>query len=147
MGSYAGAGSTLTNEIVDKLSPRKVENNVFRMIDNIGMKNASVAMKIFKDMVFDGEPVLRIMSLISRQFRIILNVKDMQKENMKIKEIATTLGVQEFVVKNAAKQGTNFSDDKLTEIMNYILESEYRIKNGLIGDEAAIEILIGKYCK
>lgn len=38
MGSYAGAGSTLTNEIVDKLSPRKVENNVFRMIDNIGMK-------------------------------------------------------------------------------------------------------------
>ena len=147
MGSYAGAGSTLTNEIVDKLSPRKVENNVFRMIDNIGMKNASVAMKIFKDMVFDGEPVLRIMSLISRQFRIILNVKDIQKENMKIKEIATTLGVQEFVVKNAAKQGTNFSDDKLTEIMNYILESEYRIKNGLIGDEAAIEILIGKYCK
>ena len=147
MGSYAGAGSTLTNEIVDKLSPRKVENNVFRMIDNIGMKNASVAMKIFKDMVFDGEPVLRIMSLISRQFRIILNVKDMQKENMKIKEIATTLGVQEFVVKNAAKQGTNFSDDKLTEIMNYILESEYRIKNGLIGDETAIEILIGKYCK
>ncbi len=111
------------------------------------MKNASVAMKIFKDMVFDGEPVLRIMSLISRQFRIILNVKDMQKENMKIKEIATTLGVQEFVVKNAAKQGTNFSDDKLTEIMNYILESEYRIKNGLIGDETAIEILIGKYCK
>ncbi len=87
MGSYAGAGSTLTNEIVDKLSPRKVENNVFRMIDNIGMKNASIAMKIFKDMVFYGEPVLRIMSLISRQFRIILKVKDMQKENIKFKEI------------------------------------------------------------
>ncbi len=69
------------------------------------------------------------------------------KENIKFKEIASTLGLQEFVVKNAAKQGANFSDEKLSEIMNYILESEYRIKNGLIGDEAAIEILIGKYCK
>lgn len=147
MGSYTGENKTITNEIVDKLSPRKVENNIFKMIDNIGMKNAAVALKIFKDMVFDGEPVLRIMSLISRQFRIILKVKDMQKYNIKIKEIASTLGLQEFVVKNASKQGANFSDEKLSEIMNYILESEYRIKNGLIGDEAAIEILIGKYCK
>lgn len=147
ISAYTGENNVVTNEIIEKLSPKRIENNVFKMIDNIGMKKPAIALKIFKDMIFDGESALGIMALISRQFRIILKVKDMQKDNMKFKEIASNLQLQEFVVKNAAKQGSNFSDDILTEIMNYLLESEFKIKNGLIGDEVAIEMLIGKYCK
>ncbi len=145
--SYTGENNLVTNDIIERLSPRKIENNVFKMVDNIGMKRADIALKIFKDMILDGESPLKIMALIARQFRIILKVKDMQNENMKFKEIASSLGLQEFVVKNASRQGANFSEDILTEIINYILESEFKIKNGLIGDEIAIEVLISKYCK
>ncbi|WP_300278378.1 DNA polymerase III subunit delta [Peptacetobacter sp.] len=147
IASYTGENNLVTNDIIERLSPRKIENNVFKMVDNIGMKRADIALKIFKDMILDGESPLKIMALIARQFRIILKVKDMQNENMKFKEIASSLGLQEFVVKNASRQGANFSEDILTEIINYILESEFKIKNGLIGDEIAIEVLISKYCK
>lgn len=147
IASYTGENNLVTNDIIEKLSPRKIENNVFKMVDNIGMKRADIALKIFKDMILDGESPLKIMALIARQFRIILKVKDMQNENMKFKEIASFLGLQEFVVKNASRQGANFSEDILTEIINYILESEFKIKNGLIGDEIVIEVLISKYCK
>jgi len=44
------------------------------------------------------------------------------------------------------KQTSNFSDAEITEIMNYLLDSDYKIKNGLIRDTLAVEIFIGKYC-
>lgn len=146
VASYTGTGNTVTNDITEKLSPRKVENNIFRMIDCIGAKNAPEALKIFGDMIFEGEPVLRIMSLISRQFRIILKVKDMKNEKMKPAEMASKLGVQEFVIRNASRQAENFSDSIILEIMNYMVESEYKIKNGMIGDVVSVEMLISRYC-
>ena len=147
MASYTGSGNVITNDIIEKLSPKKIENNVFKMIDSIGLKNAPEALRIFEDMIFDGEPVLRIMSLISRQFRIILKVKEMKNEKMKFSDMASQIGVQEFAVKKAARQADNFSDDILNEIMNYILESEFKIKNGFIGDTMSIEMLISRYCQ
>ena len=51
-----------------------------------------------------------------------------------------------FVIGKALKQTKNFSDEIIINMLNYILESDYKIKNGLIRDYLAMEILVGKYC-
>ena len=65
-------------------------------------------------------------------------------------------GIQEYTVLadytgndlgKALKQTKNFSDEVIIDILNSILESDFKIKNGLVRDTLSIEMLISKYCK
>ncbi len=104
-------------------------------------------MKILNDMIQEGESVLGIFSMIARQFKIIMQVRQLQLDGYSTKLIADKLKMHQFVVGKALKQTKNFSDDIIVEILNYILESDYKIKTGLIRDTLAVEMLVSRYCK
>ena len=139
--------SDLENEIIDQLSQKKVENDIFKLIDYIGQKNSSDAMKILNDMLYEGESVFGIFSMIARQFKVIMQVRQLQIQGHTSKSIAERLKLHPFVVGKALKQTKNFSDEVIIDILNSILESDFKIKNGLVRDTLSIEMLISKYCK
>ena len=139
--------SDLENEIIDQLSQKKVENDIFKLIDYIGQKNSSDAMKILNDMLYEGESVFGIFSMIARQFKVIMQVRQLQIQGHTSKSIAERLKLHPFVVGKALKQTKNFSDEVIIDIVNSILESDFKIKNGLVRDTLSIEMLISKYCK
>jgi DNA polymerase-3 subunit delta len=146
ISSFVGKGNTVEKDAIDKLTEKKIENDIFKLIDNIGAKNSSSAMKILNDMIEEGESVLGIFAMISRQFKLIIQARGLQSEKLSSKSIAERLKIHPFVAGKALKQTSNFSDSEITEIMNYLLDSDYKIKNGLIRDTLAVEIFIGKYC-
>ncbi len=144
---FVGKENKVTNDIIDKLSHKKVENDIFKLIDYIGQKNSSDAIKILNDMLYEGESVFGIFSMISRQFTVIMQVRQLQIQGYSNKSIAERLKIHPFAVGKAIKQTKNFSDEIIIDILNSILESDFKIKNGLIKDTLSIEILISKYCK
>ncbi len=146
ISSFVGRGNIVTNEIIDKLSQKKVENDIFKLIDYIGEKNPSNAIRILNDMIQEGESVLGIFAMIAKQFRVVMQVRQYQIEGYTSKAISDKLKIHTFVVNKALKQSLNFSDDMIIDMLNYILESDYKIKNGLIKDTLAVEILVSKYC-
>lgn len=147
ISSFVGSNNKVTNDIIDQLSQKKVENDIFKLIDYIGNKNSSDALKILSDMLYEGESVFGIFSMIARQFKVIMQVRQLQIQGHSSKSIADRLKLHPFVVGKALKQTKNFSDDVIVDILNNILENDFKIKNGLIRDTLAIEILISKYCK
>ena len=84
ISSFVGKENKVTNEIIDQLSQKKVENDIFKLIDYIGQKNSSDAMKILNDMLYEGESVFGIFSMIARQFKLLCKL-----DNYKYKVIAT----------------------------------------------------------
>lgn len=147
IASFVGKNNTVTNEVIDKLSQKKVENDIFKLIDYIGEKNSSQAMRILTDMVNEGESTLGIFAMIARQFKVIMQVRQLQTQGYTQKVISEKLKLHSFVVSKALKQTNNFCDEIIIEILNYILESDYKIKNGLVRDTLAIEMLVSKYCQ
>ncbi len=147
ISSFVGKGNQVTNEVIDKLSQKKVENDIFKLIDYIGEKNSSNAIRILNDMVQEGESVLGIFAMIAKQFRVVMQVRQFQSEGYTSKVISEKLKLHSFVVGKALKQASNFSDEIIIDMLNYILESDYKIKNGLIKDTLAVEILVSKYCQ
>ena len=147
ISSFVGKENKVTNEIIDQLSQKKVENDIFKLIDYIGQKNSSDAMKILNDMLYEGESVFGIFSMIARQFKVIMQVRQLQIQGHSSKGIAERLKLHPFVVGKALKQTKNFSDEVIIDILNSILESDFKIKNGLVRDTLSIEMLISKYCK
>ncbi|MCG4682588.1 hypothetical protein, partial [Faecalibacillus intestinalis] len=57
------------------------------------------------------------------------------------------LSAHPFVVTKALKQGRLFADEAVVDMLNFILESDFKIKNGLMKDNLAVEILVSKYCQ
>nr|WP_305304150.1 hypothetical protein [Romboutsia ilealis] len=104
-------------------------------------------MKILNDMIYEGESVFGIFSMIARQFKVIMQVRQLQIQGHTSKGIAERLKLHPFVVGKALKQTKNFSDEVIIDILNSILESDFKIKNGLVRDTLSIEMLISKYCK
>ncbi|HSQ88185.1 DNA polymerase III subunit delta [Romboutsia sp.] len=147
ISSFVGKENKVTNQVIDKLSQKKVENDIFKLIDYIGDKNSSNAIRILSDMIHEGESVLGIFSMIARQFKVVMQVRQLQIEGHTSKTIAEKLKIHPFVAGKALKQSNNFSDDVIIEMLNYILESDYKIKNGLIRDTLALEMLVSKYCQ
>ena len=147
ISSFVGKENKVTNDIIDQLSQKKVENDIFKLIDYVGQKNSSDAMKILSDMLYEGESVFGIFSMIARQFKVIMQVRQLQLQGHSSKSIADRLKLHPFVVGKALKQTKNFSDEIIIDILNSILESDFKIKNGLVRDTLAIEMLISKYCK
>ena len=39
------------------------------------------------------------------------------------------------------------SNEIIIDMLNFILENDFKIKNGLIKDTLAVEILVSKYCQ
>ena len=147
ISSFVGKENKVTNEIIDRLSQKKIENDIFKLIDYIGEKNSSSAIKILNDMIEEGESVLGIFAMISRQFKTVLQVKQLQLEGRSINDICQMLNVRQFVVNKALKQSRNFSNEVIIDMLNFILENDFKIKNGLIKDTLAVEILVSKYCQ
>lgn len=147
ISSFVGKENKVSNEIIDRLSQKKIENDIFKLIDYIGEKNSSYAIKILNDMIGEGESVLGIFAMISRQFKIVLQVRKLQIEGMSVNDICEKLSLRQFVVNKALKQSRNFSEDMIIDMLNFILENDFKIKNGLIKDTLAIEILVSKYCQ
>lgn len=147
ISSFVGKDNKVTNEVIDRLSQKKIENDIFKLIDYIGEKNSSNAIKILNDMIQEGESVLGIFAMISRQFKIVMQVRQLQIQGSSVNDIGQKLNVRQFVVNKALKQSRNFSDEMIIDMLNFILENDFKIKNGLIKDTLAVEILVSKYCQ
>ena len=78
ISSFVGKGNQVNNEVIDKLSQKKVENDIFKLIDYIGEKNSSNAIRILNDMIQEGESVLGIFSMIAKQFKVVMQVRQFQ---------------------------------------------------------------------
>ena len=147
ISSFAGTDTQVTNEIIDRLSQKKIENDIFKLIDYIGDKNSQSAIKILNDMINEGESVLVIFAMINRQFKTVLQVKELLNKGLNNKSISEKLKTSLFIVNKSIKISKNFTEDMIIDMLNYILESDYKIKNGLMRDTLAIEMLVSKYCQ
>lgn len=147
ISSFAGSNTKITNEVIDRLSQKKIENDIFKLIDYIGDKNSQNAIKILNDMINEGESVLGIFAMINKQFRTVLQVKELLNKGLNNKKISEKLKISLFIVNKSIKISRNFTESMIIDMLNYILESDYKIKNGLMRDTLAIEMLVSKYCQ
>ncbi|CAH2214143.1 DNA polymerase III subunit delta [Tepidibacter aestuarii] len=144
--SFVGSGKKASVKDVDELSSKKIENDIFKLIDFIGNKNASEAIKILNDMIVKGESPLMVLSMISRQFKIIMQAKALNRKGNPEGVIAKSLAIHPYVIKKALIQSKKFDNPTIIRLQNELLEADYSIKNGLKKDILALEIIISKFC-
>lgn len=139
LATYVGEGGTVTSEHIADMIPRTLEEDIFKLIDYMGKMKIEGALGVFYDLLKKREEPLKILALIARQFRIMLQVKELSSRGYSQKQIASTLGLHPYPVKIAAQQSELFSDKALKTLLLQANKTDYAIKSGQKEKTLALE--------
>ena len=73
--NYMGEVSTITEKEIEIIITQKHFGDIFQLTDAIGSKSLSKSLKGLHDVIMLGESIIKIHSLITRQFRLALQAK------------------------------------------------------------------------
>jgi len=141
---YALDSSVITEEMVNKLTTRSIEQNVFDLIDRAVHNKIDEALRLYYDLLKQKEEPLKILALLAGQFRLIYQVKNLSSKGYGQQQIASQLKVHPFRVKLASKHAQVFSNGQLSTIMLRLADSDLEMKSSGFKKEMSIELFLTK---
>lgn len=141
---------TLNNDVInmediDAICTTQITNEIFDMVNAVAEKKQKRALDRYYNLLALKEPAMRILYLLSRQFRLLMEVKEMAGEGYDKKTIASKAGLHPYAVGKYIEQSRSFSQEELRKILEESVDIEERVKTGRLGDVLAVELFIVKY--
>jgi DNA polymerase-3 subunit delta len=135
----------ISEKEVQLLTTYAKEANIFAMVDAIMEKNAPLAMQGLHQLLEEGVALPYLLAMITRQARLIIQLKEIRGEGTPEAEIINRLGLSPFYpVRQLLSQASHYSMDKLIQIYQRLLEADLQIKQGK--GEVALELLVAEIC-
>lgn len=145
--SYALEQSVIRVEDIDAVCVKQLNVRIFDMIDAISVKNQKKTLDCYYELLAEKEPPMRILFMISRQFHLILQAKDLSARGMNREQIASAMGVQGFIASKSMNQSRNFTLAELKSGLAESVRTEELIKSGMLDENIGVEMLLVKYSK
>jgi DNA polymerase III subunit delta len=121
------------------------EAGVFSMVDAIIEQRIGPAQELLQQLFRQGMAPAQILVMLSRQVRIIYQVKEMRTNGKPRGEMMGKLGLNsEFVLRKAWDQAERYSPARINEVYHQLLEADIAIKTGKLDGELALDILIAE---
>ena len=139
---YTMDREVITSEDVETICTTQTVNKVFAMVDAIAEKQQKKALDLYYDLLTLKEAPMRILFLISRQFHILLLVKELRDQGYNGSTLAEKASVPPFTVKNYVRQAGYFTMDQLRRGITLMVETEEAVKTGKLSDTLAVELII-----
>lgn len=144
---YVGERDNISLEDVEEICTTRVTNNIFDMVSAVADKQQKRALDLYYDLLALKEPPMRILFLITRQFNLLLQVKDLKRIGFNSNDIAKKIGLPSFVINKYMAQATKFTIQWLKESLNLCADSEEAVKTGRINDVMSLELLIIEFSR
>jgi DNA polymerase-3 subunit delta len=143
--SIYAAGRRIEEKDVQALVSNAREASVFAMVDAIIELKASTAQGFLQQLLQQGAAPAQLLVMISRQIRIIFQIKELRDLKKTRAEIQKKLGLtSDFVLRKAWEQSDKYSSDRLREVYHRLLETDISIKTGKYDGDLALDILIAE---
>ncbi|MGE4283436.1 MAG: DNA polymerase III subunit delta [Clostridia bacterium] len=142
---HAGNRNVITKEDIDAVCSKSIESKVFNMIDALMESRTQEAFLMLEDMKILKEPVVKILSLLSKQYADLLKVKLLLNQGGTNERIAKEIGIPPFAVKKHIQNAQRFSIGLLHNILQECLTMDTAIKTSKINDWLTLEMFIAQY--
>ena len=143
--SYTLGKSEITIQDIDDICTSQVTNQIFAMVEAVAAKQQKKALDYYYDLLALKEPPMRILYLLSRQFKLLMEVRDLAGKGFDKSQIAKTVGLHPFVVGKYMQQCRDFSETELRSILEDAADTEEMVKTGRLNDMMSVELFIVKY--
>ena len=126
---------------VETLTPAGGEAKIFDMVDAIGQRKGPTALRELHKLLDKEEP-LYILSMIVRQFRLMVQAKEMLEARANESEISQALGLHPYPTQKVCAQSRAFSLPALERIYHRLLDYDADLKTGKAENTAALDTLV-----
>ena len=143
---YVGENGVITNKEVDILCIKQIDSVIFDLTDNLGKKDIAKAMQVLKKLVYEKEPIQKILITLYNHFKKLYIVKIAEKYR---KDLATSMKLkpnQMFLVTKYKAQARYFTEAEIRKIMEEFINLDANYKIGLIDIDIGLEAVICRYC-
>ena len=142
---YTLERDSIEKEDIDAVCVTQITNHIFDMVNAVAEKKQKKALDLYYELLALKEPPMRILFLLTRQYRILFHVKDLLQKGYGRKEIASKAGLHPFAAGKYMDQAKYFKTRELRKIMEDSADIEQRVKTGLLTDNLAVELFLVKY--
>lgn len=127
----------------------KIDDSIFNLVDAIVGKQEKQVYKMIQEQYRRGEDAQFIFSMMLRQFRIMLELRDIFEKQDKVSSdmLAQKLGIHPFVVKKTLPFVRNYNMEKLKSVYKQLLEMDIQTKTGYGDSKVLLDLLVGKICR
>jgi len=139
--TYVGERQIVEEADVSLLTAQEQEGDIFALTDALGERNSKAAMQQFMLLMEDND-LLELTGMIHRQFRLLIQAREILDAGGKAQEIEKELGVLGFVARKLSDQARRFSMQQLLEIYDRLLKIDLDMKTGGTPGDVAYELLI-----
>ena len=133
---------SITNNDIDKITIRSIEEEIFALTDAVILKNTSKALNLLEEILKKDYEEIQIIMLLASQFRFLFQVKRLLNKGKSEGEIARILEVNPYRVKFTVKKLYSYTEGMLLDYISKLAKMDHDIKLGLINKRIALELFI-----
>ena len=137
--------SEITVADIDEICSTQITNHIFDMVDAVANKQQKKALDYYYNLLALKEPPMRILYLLTRQFKLLLEVKELERLGYGQKDMASKAGLMPFLVGKYRTQAKAFRRSELRQIVEAGVQTEENVKTGRMGDVLSVELFLVKY--
>jgi DNA polymerase-3 subunit delta len=140
--TYTNGERPITEADVEIVVPYTQDAVVFDLVDALGHRDGRTAADTLHRLLEDGEHPLRLLGMIVRQFRLLIQVKELVARGASSLDIAKTLKLHPFPAGKLHRQATHFTAAQLEKVFRHLSETDAEIKTGKIDSDLALDLLV-----
>lgn len=140
--TYTAGEGAIAEPDVEMLVPYSQEAVIFDLVDALGHRDGRTAARTLHRLLEEGEHPLGLFGMIVRQFRLLIQVKELKAKGATAREVATTLGIHPFPAGKLHTQASHFTTAQLEKVYRHLSETDVEIKTGEIRPEVALDLLV-----
>lgn len=140
--SFRNDKKMISSEMIKEMVPGSYDENIFGLTDAISAKNRKTAISLLEEQYAAGLSDEYLLTMLIRQFKILLQIREALDANMNPADIANHLKVHPYVAKKGAVQARNFSAPILKDYLNRLIYLDFSNKTGRGDIKTELSLLI-----
>jgi DNA polymerase-3 subunit delta len=139
--TYVNFARPVTLLDVDQVSIVSAQGNVFELVDALGQGDGKKAQRVLHQLL-EEEEAFELWGMVIRQFRLLLQARELLDDSASIPEVQKALGLHEFVAQKVTNQAKRFSLSALETIYHKLLEIDKEAKTSQVPLDLALDTLV-----
>jgi DNA polymerase-3 subunit delta len=139
--AYVNWARPITSQDVEAVCVVTSEQSVFDFVDALANGNGKSAQHLLHRLL-ETEDEFSLWGMVVRQFRLLLQAREILDGRGNKDDVARALGIHPFVAEKASQQAARFSIESLEAIYHQLLSIDERVKTSQVTLDLAMDTLV-----
>ena len=127
---YTNKNKIIYYKDIESIIGKEIDSNNYHFINAVIEKNLEEALRIWKNLKVYKVDSLTLINLLAREYRLMYNIKVLEKKNISLNELAHNLSLQDWQIKKLYNNSLKYRREELLKNLYLLANMDLKIKKG-----------------